>query len=273
MSSLTFSLFSSFSAFVHPISVTSLYHHVPVDSHVVRKKMCKGGFKSILRSHEYEREEVIYHEDNSAATFVEFKMMPENIVIGFYSNGKIRMAGKMDEHLDIHKLGMHTLRNVLGVADEVHPFCTNNITAMFRMTYAVECKDVAKMFEEHTDDIIYPGGEVPPYTVVRLVWKGFQSNVLVNYTPNTGAFQVLGCQSVQDVYKIHDTIETLFCDSPFTQQPLNLDSYKNKFELVGMKKEGRGRPTKAFMEQYHARLVLLQNGNGFLTAKGEWMTR
>lgn len=274
MSSLTFSLFSSFTSFLSPkeVSILEIYNRVRVDSHVVRKKICKGGFKSMLKSHEYGKEETTFHEDMSAATFVEFKLMPENIVIGFYSNGKIRMAGKMNEHMDVHKVGMLTLRDSLKVYQEVHPFCVNNITGMFRMPYAVSCDDVAKMFEEDIHDIIYPGGEVPPYTVVRLLWKG-HANVIVNYTPNTGAFQVLGCQSVQDVRRIYDRVCDLFQQSPYTKQELNVESYKNKFELVGMKKEGRGRPTKAFMEEYNRRLALLHADAGFLNANGEWSTR
>lgn len=273
MSSLTFSLFSSFTSFLHPdrVSIVDLYHRVRVDDHMVRKKICKGGFKSILRTHENGKPEDVVCEDTHAATFAEFKLMPENIVIGFYSNGKIRMAGKMFEKMDIHGAGLHTLRNVLCIHEEVFPFSVNNITCMFRVSHSVSCNDVAKMFENDVDDIVYPGGEVPPYTVVRLLWKGV-SNALVNYTPNSGAFQILGCQSVKDAYSVYDRILQLFENSSFTQQKLDMDSYKNKFELVGMKKEGRGRPTKAFMEEYNRRIELLRSGAGRLSSRGEWIT-
>jgi hypothetical protein len=268
---LTFSLFSSFSSFSGEVpSIVDMYNRIPADTSVVRKKICKGGFKSMIKTHQFGTPEVVYSEDTSHATFAEFKINSNNIVIGFYSNGKIRMAGKMSEDMDVNYLGKTILRHILGVQEPVMDFALNNITAMFRMTHSVSCCDVAAMFKDHITDIIYPGGEVPPYTVVRMIWKGY-ANVLVNYTPNTGAFQILGCTTVGDIQKIYKAVQSIFANSEFTQEKLNMDLYKNKFELVGMKKVGRGRPTRQFIEEYNQRIIMLQGGSGALDSQGAWV--
>ena len=268
--SLQFSLFSSFSAFVNNAeTVSDLYSRISVSEVITRKKLCNCGFKNTLKVHSFPSEEIVY-EASKESNFVEFKLALHNAVIGIYSNGKIRLAGKMNESLDIQHTGEHILRDILGVQADITPFVTNNMTALFRVPHNITYQRAETIFRPVVSSIVYPKGEVPPYTVIRLSWKD-KGHVMINYTPNTGSFQILGCRNVEEVRQIHgDILQTL------SENAIHLDFKKpsftgNKFASVGMKKQGRGRPTASFMKEFETRLKLLDSNQAFLNEGGEFV--
>ena len=280
---LRFSLFSSFSSFVrNEESVESIYNRIPVSETILRKKLCNCGFKNTIKVQSFPAEEVVMIEDEQfVSNFVEFKLSYHNIVVGMYSNGKIRLAGKMREDMDIQKLGQYVLGSILGLHQEITPFVTNNITALFCIPHNIPYNKVDPIFRDHVVSISYPNGEVPPYTVIRLFWKDHE-RVVVNYTPNTGSFQILGGKTVEEVKSVHSEVLQILSSHQIGKPVGQEENAKkvegehefhgsNKFARVGMKKEGRGRPTVSFMKEYQTRLDLLNAGKARTNEHGEFV--
>lgn len=266
---LKFSLFSSFASFVSPdVNVVDLFHSVPLSDRVIKKKLCSGGFKKTLISlPETPGCKNDPCADTSRATFVEFKLKELNAVVGFYKNGKIRVAGKMVQGLDIAGFGSRVLIDVLGIDKKTTVFRVNNITGMFQSNRSLDSELIQGVFCRVSSDIRFPSGEIPPYTVTRIVLQDWP-HTMVNYTPNSGAFQILGCKSLSEIHLIHKMLMDLIDAHKGLFQDRKGGCSLNKFEKVGMKKQGRGRPTFAFMEEYKRRLLLLENGKATLGGEG-----
>lgn len=267
---LTFSLFSCFSTYnLEDDTITSLYNRIVIGPQVIRKKLCSGGFKNSIHSQQWVNESIRTLDNtlrfqNSTPSFVEFKTGIQNTVIGIYSNGKIRMAGKMQEDTNFEDLSKQCIHGVLGLSGTYEPFVVNNITATFRLYKSVPHERLQEIFGHRVKDIVYPCGEIPPYTVIRLHWY-MGDNVVLNYTPDTGAFQVLGCKSAVEARKVFDEVTCLISENktlPCIEKTFSKSG--TKFEDVGMSKKGRGRPSKEFMNEYARRRGLIESGKAMI---------